>query len=139
MADKYTFSRVGHLATLKRAFRNFEPDGWLDYALIPWWLARYLYALLWTALLRQPAWRLRMWLWRRGWRPYSGRDFRRWRGWIMRWLPSHGGRHVDSNPVICERCLWAGMVRWTYHTYQDDGTGEDVEPVDECPRCGKEI
>lgn len=127
MGSHYTFSRAGRLDTLKRAFQSFEPQSWVDYALIPWWLARYLYALLWTVLLRQPAWRLRQWLWRRG-----------WRGRAMRWLPSMGGRHVDSDPVICERCLWAGMVRWTYHTYYSCADGE-VEPVDECPRCGKEI
>jgi hypothetical protein len=47
------------------------------------------------------------------------------------------GRHNSPEPIRCDRCGWAGMVRWLIHTYQDDGTGEDVEPVDECPKCGE--
>jgi len=46
------------------------------------------------------------------------------------------GRRESSEPIKCE-CGWAGMVKWLVHTYQDDGSGEEVEPVDECPRCGK--
>lgn len=48
------------------------------------------------------------------------------------------GRRDSPEPVRCE-CGWAGMRRWTIHTYQDDGSGEDVEPSDECPRCGQPI
>lgn len=46
------------------------------------------------------------------------------------------GRRTSLEPYCCERCLWSGPVRWLVHSYQDDGSGEDVEPVDECPRCG---
>ena len=46
-----------------------------------------------------------------------------------------GGRHYDFTPVICDECGWIGPVRWCFHTYEDDGSGEDVDPVDECPEC----
>lgn len=49
-----------------------------------------------------------------------------------------GGRHSDPDAIRCE-FGWGGMRRWAVHTYGDDGTGEDVEPVDECPDCGEEI
>jgi hypothetical protein len=45
------------------------------------------------------------------------------------------GRHDSPEPIRCERCGWAGAVRWLVHTYEDDGFG-DVSPVDECPHCG---
>ena len=54
---------------------------------------------------------------------------------FLRWfLPYAGGRHIDWAPCRCEECGWRGPVRWAFHTYH--GCGEDdVEPVDECPRC----
>ncbi len=48
------------------------------------------------------------------------------------------GRHESPEPIKCE-CGWAGPVRWLNHAYGNDGSGEDVEPVDECPRCGEEL
>ena len=45
------------------------------------------------------------------------------------------GRRDSPKPVICV-CGWVGPMRWLIHTYADDGCG-DVEPVDECPRCGR--
>ena len=57
-------------------------------------------------------------------------------GWRFRiWQ----GRHEDWSPVLCDECGWRGPRRWAVHTYGDDGSGEDVEPVDECPGCGMEI
>jgi hypothetical protein len=53
-------------------------------------------------------------------------------------LGGDGGRHVDWTPAECLACGWRGSVRWLWHGYQDDGTGEDVEPVDECPKCGSD-
>jgi hypothetical protein len=47
-----------------------------------------------------------------------------------------GGRHVDWMPMRCEECGWRGPLRWTFHTYEDDGSGEDVTALDECPKCG---
>jgi len=44
------------------------------------------------------------------------------------------GRRESPEPIKCE-CGWAGMTRWLVHTYEGDGHGE-VDPVDECPRCG---
>lgn len=41
--------------------------------------------------------------------------------------------------VVCDECGWRGPLRWATHGYRDDGTGEDVEPFDECPRCGQEV
>jgi hypothetical protein len=104
---------------------DFEPQSWRDVALIPWWLLRYVFAWCWKQVW-YPAWRLHIWV------------SERW-GMRLAWLPDGGGRWVDPDPVMCRYCLWAGPRRWTFHTYGDDGSGEDVEPVDECPRCGMEI
>jgi len=54
--------------------------------------------------------------------------------WAWMW-----GRHDSPEPVLCEECGWGGPRRWAVHTYQDDGTGEDVEPVDQCRRCQREV
>jgi hypothetical protein len=37
----------------------------------------------------------------------------------------------------CKDCGWLGEVREAVHAYRDDGMG-DVEPIDECPKCGGE-
>lgn len=50
----------------------------------------------------------------------------------------NGGRHSDGDPTVCRNCGWVGRVRDSVHGYQDDGSGEDVEGVEECPRCGSE-
>jgi len=42
-------------------------------------------------------------------------------------------------PAMCRACGWAGPGRWATHGYEDDGTGEDVEPMDYCPNCGTEL
>ncbi len=58
---------------------------------------------------------------------------------LWAWQQKHragGGRHIDWAPARCSECGWAGPTRWLVHDYQDDGSGEDVEPVDRCPRCG---
>lgn len=58
---------------------------------------------------------------------------------LWAWQQKHGGGHgrcTDWAPVSCSVCGWAGPVRWLRHDYQDDGSGEDVEPADFCPRCG---
>jgi hypothetical protein len=49
------------------------------------------------------------------------------------------GRRESPEAIRCEMCGWAGMRRWAIHGYQDDGSGQDVEPADECPRCGDEV
>ena len=51
-------------------------------------------------------------------------------------MPKIYSRNDDTTPVICNRCGWKGQIKDMVHTYQDDGTGEDVEAVDECPTCG---
>lgn len=94
---------------------NFEPQGWQDYALIPWWILRFLFACFWY-------WAARLTIGRRLY----------WDGIFMGW-----GGDVDPTPVICPRCLWAGPRRWMIHTYHACGD-DDVEPVDECPRCGQD-
>lgn len=70
-------------------------------------------------------WRLVLWLGSKFGRPF----------W---WC---GGRHTDGDPTVCqnEECRWVGRVRDCVHGYQDDGSGEDVEGVDSCPKCGEEI
>lgn len=53
--------------------------------------------------------------------------------WAWMW-----GRHDSPEPILCEECGWGGPRRWAVHTYGPCGW-DDVEPVDECPRCGEEI
>ena len=48
------------------------------------------------------------------------------------------GRRDSPEPAHCHRCGWGGMPRWLLHTYQPAGD-EDVEPVDLCPRCEKDV
>lgn len=48
------------------------------------------------------------------------------------------GRRESPEAIRCEECGWGGPLRWAVHTYQGDGCG-DVEPVDECPKCGAEV
>lgn len=54
--------------------------------------------------------------------------------WAFAW-----GRRECPEPVVCSRCGWAGPRRWAIHAYRDDGTGEDVDPVDQCPRCAEDV
>lgn len=61
----------------------------------------------------------------------------RYHFWWFFWSYA-GGRHIDWTPVWCDRCWWAGPLRWAVHDYQDTGDG-DVALVDECPRCGAEV
>lgn len=104
--------------TVKEALtgRRVEIDDWRDWTLLPWWLLRYAFAWSWLklAVLRD---RLK------------GRP-----NHLLAWY----GRHDDPTPIMCPRCLWAGPRRWLVHTYCGVGV-DDVEPVDECPRCGLEI
>lgn len=106
-----------------REFRNlFDPQGWQDWALLPFWATRWVFFwLLWLAI--------------------SALERHR----IIRQVQS--GRHTDLNPVLCTRCGWAGPVRWLVHTYHsyytgggsDESSDYDSEPADECPRCGQEL
>ena len=48
------------------------------------------------------------------------------------------GRRGSPEPIKCEDCGWAGMIRWSVHAYEYDGF-DDVVPVDYCPKCKKEI
>ncbi len=106
-----------------RLFHDFQAQSWRDYALIPWWMLRYGFALVVTYVWG---------VWR----------FIRLRNKVERhWLKFAAfgwGRRESPEPIMCRCCLWAGMVRWTVHTYTACGE-DDVEPVDECPRCGSEI
>lgn len=49
------------------------------------------------------------------------------------------GRRESPEPIHCSTCHWSGPRRWAHHSYQDDGSGQDVEPLDECPCCYAEI
>lgn len=98
-------------------WRHFEPESWVDYALIPWWMLRYLFA----------------WCWSQVWYPYT-RIIRRVK---PTWAPLYS-RHTYPTPVVCPRCLWAGPERWLVHGYGPCGD-YDVEPISECPRCGQEM
>ncbi len=87
-----------------------------DRLLKPYWGLRYILALL--AVYAEGGWRR------------LTKHVPLWWGW---------GRHDDPTPIRCHVCGWAGMTRWLYHGYADDGSGEDVEPQDYCPRCGSEV
>lgn len=101
----------------------------------PWWFmhrvrARYrmafVLALVWTLLWGCARWPRLYWRY-----PIYTRRIA-WRC-AFAW-----GRRECPEPVVCERCGWAGPRRWARHSYQDDGCG-DVEPVDKCPKCGEEV
>lgn len=98
----------------------------IDYLTLPWHLLRYAFAWCWTE-----SWRLclKVKYWHLRKTDYSN----------YRWLTQPGhGRHTDPNPILCPACLWGGARRWLVHTYTGCGE-EDVEPCDECPRCGEEL
>jgi len=115
--------------SLQKAARRRE---WIVEFNLPWSrqdnianTGRLLAALVWTF-----AWGTARWVW------YSipcggmhaGRGLRRRRD-AFSW-----GRRDSPKAVWCP-CGWVGPLRWMIHTYGPDGCG-DVEPVDECPRCG---
>ncbi len=104
------------MINIQRIKKNFEPVGLIDWLLIPWWMMRFVFAWCWMLLAR-----------------VIDRKIAYWDGHFVGW-----GRHDDPTPVVCERCLWTGPLRWTIHTYHACGD-DDVEPVDECPRCGSDI
>ena len=95
-----------------------------DYVSLLWMIPRYWLADAW--------WHL--WHWWLVWkhRDKRGDSFYRW--YVM---PGRG-RHSDVDPIICPVCFWAGPIRWLVHGYGPCGE-DDVEPVDECPRCGTEL
>jgi hypothetical protein len=94
---------------------EFEPQGIVDWLLLPWWWLRYTRAWL--------RYRLLLWL------TYATDDGVKYV--VM-------SRHNDPRPIICPRCRWAGAVAELGHDYQPDGYG-DVEGVSECPRCGLDL
>lgn len=102
----YEFSELRNALTLK----EFEPYGKRDYAVIPFYLLRWVFAWVYLEIVLLK------------WRLFPNR-------------PYVNGRRYDPRPTICPRCMWAGMYRWLYHGYQ----GEDSEPVSECPKCGKQL
>lgn len=115
-------------ANVKARFKEFESQSWRDYALIPYWLARYAFAWVWTLAWYSVS-RLHWWI-----RAHLPRLFLLTRYF----LPLGGGRRVDPDPIMCPRCLWARMRRWAVHSYVGWGDGE-VEACDYCPRCGGEV
>lgn len=94
--------------------RRIEIYDWREWLLLPWWLLRYGTAWVKFKVLVQ-------------WDKVRKRPF-----------PGLRGRHDDPSPVMCPRCLWAGAYSQLLHTYSAV-LGYDVEPVDECPRCGEEL
>lgn len=91
-----------------------------DYLSLPWQYPKYCYAWL--------VWKLKTFI-----KILKAKDK------IQRKFASWRGRHDDPQPAVCGRCMWMGMRKWLVHGYQDDGSGEDVVAVDECPRCGYEM
>ena len=47
------------------------------------------------------------------------------------------GRHSDPTLIKC-KCGWIGKVMDSNHTYRAVYP-DDVEPVDLCPKCGREV
>jgi hypothetical protein len=84
-------------------------------------MMRALFAIAWTF-----AWGTLRWLFHkpRGW------TFWQWRRMAFAW-----GRHESPKAAYCEQCGWIGPYRWLVHGYAGCGN-DDVEPIDECPRCG---
>lgn len=117
---------------IRLSLAGFEPQGLIDWLAIPIYVLRYWACWLWTR-----AWAfarlIRVFIWR-----ITGKEVSRyWRAYVFGW-----GRHDSPEPVMCPRCLWAGPVRWLAHGYSGVSVGEDdydVEPTDECPRCGGEL
>ncbi len=110
------------------SLKEFEPEGWRDWALIPGHVLCWAIAFVW-----QWPWylasHLNYWF-----RNHCRPVFR-----VTRWiLPLGGGRWESPDPIICPRCWWGGATRALVHTYASYGE-DDVEPVNECPRCGAEI
>lgn len=114
-------------AELKDAltFRHFEPESWRDYALVPWWVLRWAFAYFYT-IPRTSLLKVNLWIRSHCWPLFL----------VTRHvLPLHSGRWEDTDPTICERCLWAGMRRWCIHDYRGGWDDGNVEAEDECPRC----
>jgi hypothetical protein len=118
----YAVKRITYLDFLREAltFHEFEAEHWTEYAVIPWYLLRWMFALIWTVIWGN-------------WRAIRNRGEDFYPAWAFAW-----GRHDSPEPVVCPRCLWAGPRRWLYHGYGSCGD-DDVEPVDECPKCGAEL
>lgn len=71
------------------------------------------------------------------WLDLSFRLMVRVRRWFCR--SEAYGWCTDLYPVECGECLAVMRRKNCVRTYVDDGTGEDVFPVDECPRCGAQM
>lgn len=115
---------------VRRWFPEYEPEYLWDYLRLPWSLGCWCFAWAWTQVW-YPVCRLHWWIRSHAWTVF----------WFTRhFLPLGGGRREDTDPVYCPRCLWAGPTRWLVHTYTGGWDEDsDVEPVDECPRCGTEV
>ncbi len=96
-------------------FQEFEAETWKDYAVIPFFVMKFLCAWTWTYILAVPKYI-----------KYRNEKYRTW--YIFGY-----GRRESPEPEICPRCLWAGMQRNLVHDYNE------FEGYDECPRCGYEV
>ena len=45
-------------------------------------------------------------------------------------------QYNDLTMVECQDCGWRGQVKDCVHTYRRVTFIEDIEAVDECPKCG---
>ena len=53
-------------------------------------------------------------------------------------INKHYGRREDPTVISCGGCGWIGRVMDTIHAYRPDNM-DDVEPVDKCPNCKREL
>ena len=97
-------------------FREFEPESWRDYWIVPASLLKWSWAwIFWRFILVLT-------------RVFHHYPLARvWTG------VSPNSRWSSPEPTICPRCLWAGQRRQCVHGYTE------WEAEDECPRCGKDI
>lgn len=119
------------LKQIRRRFPEYDPQSAFEYLLLPWSAARWTFAWCWS-LVYYPLCKLQWWI-----RANMPRLFL-----LTRYiLPFGGGRWEDVTPVHCPHCLWCGPTRWLVHTYGGyaDEFEDNIEGVEECPRCGSEV
>lgn len=54
------------------------------------------------------------------------------------WRARVYSRHTMPEPARCGACGAVFRQRDAIHTYKSCG-GDDVEPIEECPKCGEEL
>jgi hypothetical protein len=98
-------------------FKHWERETRREYLYVLWTVPRFLLIRLWYLIAL-------------GWAKLWGNP-------ALIWEIAFSGRRESIEPLWCERCIWSGRRKDAVHTYHS--FGDDVEPADECPRCGGDI